>query len=70
MLVAGHNGEGDEDLELPPDQRLGLVEAVGCLQQRTQVVEICGDFGMLGTIAVLVDGKGTGASAARPRRAG
>ena len=38
-------------------ERPGLLEAVGGLEQLGQVVEVDGDRGMLGAIALLVDGE-------------
>ena len=45
------------DGERPAHERLGLLKAVGGLEQQGQVVEVGGDPGVLGTEALLVDGE-------------
>ncbi len=47
--------ELDPDLHHPPHQRLGLVQAVGGLQQVSQVVESDGDVGVVRAITRLID---------------
>ena len=46
----------DADLETLVVEGLGLIEAVGCMEQRGEVVAVSGDVGVVRSEAVLDEG--------------
>src|SRR5260370_38191590 len=47
------------------EERLRLAKPVGCLQQSGEVVEACGDVGVVWAVAFFVDGQGAPEERAR-----
>src|SRR5258708_9695070 len=55
MPMSRRLSEPEEDLQSSAHERLRLREAARGLQQRREVVEAQGDFGMRGSVGLLVD---------------
>ena len=69
MMVPGRYEKAQQNLHPAAHQRLRFHEPIGSLQQQRQVVEACGDVGMLGAVTGLVDGQGAAHQRLRLRQA-
>lgn len=55
MLVTGGESELEKNFNRAQHQRFGFCQPVRALYQSRQIVEICGDFGMVSAEALLIN---------------